>query len=289
MTTAEGAVYVVGAAGHQGGAAIRHLRERGVEAHALFDRRDVRRTYDDRWAEPGTAVADFDHPDSVEHVLQGVRALVLVLEDPRTGPAERLRHGRALVDAAMRAEVGHVVFVSATGPDHHHLSCDVSSEIAGYIAHAGTPASILRPTAFMEEAPWYWLDRRGRELVLAAPFGGATRLPLVALDDMGALTALAVECPGVLAGTSDVAGDVRTPLDIAEALAASLGEPVRHEEVRLAGVPGHREASTQIRDSGRLRAVYPGLHTFATWLAGGGLGQCRRAVGLPARRARPAA
>ena len=58
---------------------------------------------------------------------------ILILEDPDTGPAERLRHGQNLVDAAAQAGVGHVVFAAATGPDHHRLSCDVSSEIARYV------------------------------------------------------------------------------------------------------------------------------------------------------------
>ena len=290
MTTAGDAVYVVGAAGHQGSAAVRHLRARGRDARALFDERDARRARGRPQDERGTAVADFDRPDSVENVLNGAGTLVLVLEDPRTGPAERLRHGRALIDAAIRAGVGHIVFLAATGPDHHRLSCDVSSEIAHYIGRTGTPASILRPATFMEEVPWYWLNRYGRELVLTTPFGGASHLPLVALDDMGALAALAVERPEVFAGTHDVAGDTRTPLDIAEALGAGLGEPVRHEEVQVEGVFIYQEASTQVHDIGRLRAVYPALHTFAAWLAqGGGLDLCRQEIGAPAGGARQAA
>ena len=283
MTTAEDAVYVVGAAGHQGSAALRHLRARGAEAHALFDERDARRTREERWTERGTAVAHFDRPDSIERALAGAGALVLVLEDPRTGPAERLRHGRALVDAAVRAGVGHLVFMAATGPDHHRLSCDVSSEIARYVARAGVPATILRPATFMEEVPWYWLNRFGRDLVLTTPFGGGNHLPLVALDDMGALAALAVERPGVFPGTFDIAGDTLTPLGVAEQLSAGLGERVRHEEVQVEGVFVYQEASTQVHDIGWLRAVYPGLHTFSGWLVeGGGLELCRRETGASA-------
>jgi uncharacterized protein YbjT (DUF2867 family) len=280
MAGAESTVYVVGAAGHQGGAALRHLRALGVEAHALFGARDARRNHDPRWAEPGTGAAHFDQPEALRRALRGASALVLVLEDPDTGPAERLRHGQNLVDSAVAAGVGHIVFAAATGPDHHRLSCDVSAEITRHIERAHVPATILRPATFMEEVPWYWLNRYGRELVLTTPFVATAHLPLVALDDMGALAALAVTRPGEFAGrTIDVAGDTCTPLDIAGQLAPGLGEPVRYEEVQVEGVFVYQEASTQVHDIEALRGLCPSLHTFPGWLGAGGLELCRSEVG----------
>ena len=280
-TSATGPVYVVGAAGHQGGAALHHLRAFGAEAGALFDERDTRRR-DLRWDVPGTRTAQFDEPAALTRALRGAGALVLVLEDPDTGPAERLRHGRNLIDAASEAGVGHVVFAAATGPDHHRLSCDVSAEIEHYLRRTETPATVLRPATFMEEVPWYWLSRYGRDLTLATPFVATAHLPLVALDDVGALAALAALWPREFGGrTVEVAGDTETPLDIAALLTAALGEPVRYEEVQVEGVFVYQEASTQVHDVEWLRGAYPRLHTFSTWLeAGGGLELCRHAAGL---------
>ena len=291
MTTTTGAVYVVGAAGHQGGAAIRHLRALGVEAHALFDERDGRRLRDERWAGAATRLVRFDDPGSVEGALRGASALVLVLEDPDTGPAERLRHGRNIIDAAARAGVGHIVFAAATGPDHHRLSCDVSSETERYLHRLDLPATVLRPVTFMEEVPWYWLSRFGPDLALSTPFTAGAHLPLVALDDVGALAALAATRPGEFAGRAfDVAGDTQTPLDIAARLTAALGEPVRYEEVQVEGIFVYQEASTQVHDVEWLRGVYPRLHTFSSWLEeGGGLELCRHHVGLGLRGAPQAA
>jgi uncharacterized protein YbjT (DUF2867 family) len=282
-------VYVVGAAGHQGDAAVRHLRAFGAEAHALFDERDVRHRRDPRWDEPGTRIANFDQPQVLERALRGVGALVLVLEDPETGPGERLRHGRALIDAAGRAGVDHVVFAAATGPDHHRLSCDVSSELEHYLRREEIPATVLRPATFMEEVPWYWLSRLGPELKLTTPFVAGAHLPLVALEDLGALAALAALQPGDFAGRSVVvAGDTETPLEIAARLTTALGEPVHHEEVQVEGVFVYQEASTQVHDVEWLRGLYPRLHTFSSWLrVGGGLELCMHAAGLavlPAER-----
>lgn len=285
MTSERGPVCVVGAAGHQGAAALRHLRARGIESFALFDERGSRR--DSGWAaQGGSRTVRFDDPAELERALRGAGALILVLEDPDTGPAERLRHGRNLIDAAAGAGVGHVVFAAASGPDHHRLSCDVSSETQRYLERRGVPATVLQPATLMEEVPWYWLSRFGRDLTLATPFVAANHLPLVALDDVGGLAALAATHREGFAGrTIDVAGDVQTPLDIASRLSEALGEPVRYEEVQVEGVFVYQEASTPVHDVEWLRTVHPGLHTFATWLeTGGGLELCRHHIGPAAAR-----
>jgi len=286
MTTEAGPVYVVGAAGHQGGAAIRHLHLLGVEAHALFDERDGRRLRDEYWAGAATRLVRFDDPGAVEGALRGARALVLVLEDPDTGPAERLHHGRNIIDAAVRGGVGHIVLAAATGPDHHRLSCDVSAETARYLQRLDGTATVLRPATFMEEVPWYWLSRYGRDLTLATPFEPDQHLPLVALDDVGALAAIAATRPDEFAGrTIDLAGDTETPIAIALQLEAALGERVRYEQVQVEGVFVYQEASTQVRDVERLRGVYPELHTFPGWLdRGGGLELVRHHVGSAGSR-----
>jgi uncharacterized protein YbjT (DUF2867 family) len=290
MTTTTGPVYVVGAAGQQGGSDLRHLRAFGSEAHALFDERDARRRHP-HWDVPGTLTAPFDYPAALERALRGAGALVLVLEDPDTGPAERLRDGRVLIDAAARAGVRQVVFNAATGPDHHRRSCDVGAQIEHHLRRAETPATVLRPATFMEEVPWYWLNRYGRDLTLATPFVATARLPLVALDDVGALAALAALSPGEFGDrTVEVAGDTETPLEIAARLTAVFRRPVRYEEVQVEGVFVYQEASTQVHDVEWLRAVYPRLHTFASWLEeGGGFELCRHAAGLSATAAEPRA
>jgi uncharacterized protein YbjT (DUF2867 family) len=281
MTTTTGPVYVVGAAGHTGGAALGHLHELGVEAHALFDERDGRLRRDERWSGVSTRLVPFDDPGAIEGALRSARALVLVLENPDSGPAERLRHGRNLIDAAIRAGVGQTVFITATGPDHHRLSCDVSAEMARHVRRLDAPWTVLSPATFMEEVPWYWLNRFGCSLTLTTPFEAGQHLPLVALDDVGALAALAATRPADFAGrTLDVAGDTQTPADVAAALATALGEPVSYEAVQVEGVFVYQEASTQVRDIDWLRERVPRLHTFSSWLRdGGGLELCRREVG----------
>ena len=108
----------------------------------------------------------------------------------------------------------------------------------------------------------------------------------MALDDVGALAAIAATRPDEFAGrTIDLAGDTETPIAIALQLEAALGERVRYEQVQVEGVFVYQEASTQVRDVERLRGVYPELHTFPGWLdRGGGLELVRHHVGSAGSR-----
>jgi len=285
MTVTRGPVFVAGVPDRQGGATLRHLRRLGIEARPLFRERDVRPHLGPGEAEPRTGGARFDDPDALEVTLRGANALVLILEDPDIGPAERVRYGRTLIDAAVAGGVQRIVYVASTGADHHRLACDVGEETVRHLESRDVPATVLRPATFMEEVPWYWLNRFGRELVLTAPFVAGAHLPLVARDDVAAFAALTVARPEESAGgTLDVAGDTRTPDEIAELLEAALGERVRYEEVQVEGVFVYQEASTQVHDVARLRERYPRLHTFEGWLDDGGLELCRREVGPAAGR-----
>ena len=132
----------------------------------------------------------------------------------------------------------------------------------------------------MEEVPWYWLSRFRRDLTLATPFVASAHLPLVALDDVGALAALAATRPGEFAGrTLDVAGETLTPLDISAQLAVALGEPVAYQEVQVEGVFVYQEASTRSTTSSGCAASTRTPHLRRLAEAGGGLELCRHHVG----------
>jgi uncharacterized protein YbjT (DUF2867 family) len=133
----------------------------------------------------------------------------------------------------------------------------------------------------MEEMPWYWLRCLGREWVLATPFQATQPLPMVALDDIGGIAALAVSAPDSFADkTIAVAGDVKTLAETAALLSKELTEPVNVEEVQVESVFIYPEADTADTDIAWLRSVYPPLQTLRTWLEeGGGLELCRGAAG----------
>jgi uncharacterized protein YbjT (DUF2867 family) len=279
-----GAVLVVGAAELEGSAAVRHLRERGLTVSAL-----VRSSDDaaDRLQGARPVVADPADPASVEHALQGVRSLVVVIDEADSGPRARLHEGRAVADAARRAGVAQVVYIAGSGTDHHQVSCDRSREIEHHMHELGLPLTVLRPVTLMEEIAWYWLNRFPSGLELATPYEPDLPLPLVAADDVGAVAALAVADPELFAGhrTVTVAGDETTPRRIADDLTRALDERVQLTEVQVEGVFMFPDAVGHASDLEWLREAYPPLQSLREWLAVCGSRVCRSMVGAKAGRA----
>ena len=92
--TREG-VLVIGGNGHQGAAAVRYLQQRDVPVHAVT--RDLT-----------------DDAASLSGLLGDAEALLMFFDDASAGPAERLRQGKAIGEAARRGGVDHVVLSAAS-------------------------------------------------------------------------------------------------------------------------------------------------------------------------------
>lgn len=281
VTTKAGPVLVIGAAGHQGSAVLRHLSDRGLEATVLLDGRGEGEARGLSWQR--AAPASLDDAAALADAFHGVRALFMVLDDPQSGPNDRLRQGRAIGDAALQAGIEHVVYSAGTAPDHHRVACDQATGIETYLRSRDVPLTVLRPTTLMEEIPWYWLRRHGSQLALATPFEAPSRLPLIAIDDVAALAVAALTAPHDFRGrTIAAAGEISSPTAIAALLSQELGESVAHEQVQVEGVFIYPEASSAGDDIVWLRRVHPGLHTLRSWLEdGGGLDLCRQVVARP--------
>lgn len=106
-------IVVTGASGHLGGLVARELAARGEPVRLVV--RDAGRAPAQDGAE--VAVADFGDPDSLARALgEGDRAFMVSMHD---GPDARIALHQSFVDAAVRAGVAHVVYVSClgAGPD----------------------------------------------------------------------------------------------------------------------------------------------------------------------------
>lgn len=106
-------IVVTGASGRLGGLVARELAARGEPVRLVV--RDAGRAPALDGAE--VAVADFGDPDSLDLALhEGDRAFMVSMHQ---GPDNRIALHRSFVDAAVRAGVAHVVYVSClgAGPD----------------------------------------------------------------------------------------------------------------------------------------------------------------------------
>ncbi|GAB7030858.1 NmrA/HSCARG family protein [Streptomyces sp. NPDC021749] len=275
-------VAVTGATGAQGGAAARALLAAGHRVRALTRRPDSPAADTLRGLGADVCHADFDDRRSLLAACTGADSLFAVTSPFGTGTdtATEVRHGKALVDTAAKARLGHVVFTSAAHADRdtgipHYES---KHEIEQYLRTAGVPWTVIAPAAFMDNYAGGWILDGLRQGTFGWPMPTDRPLTLIPAADIGAFAALAFQRRDDFAGRRiDIASDEHTPGRMAEIIAAAMGRPVVHQEVPLDHV---RARSADLAamfayfatagldvDVAGLRRDYPevGWHSFTDW------------------------
>jgi uncharacterized protein YbjT (DUF2867 family) len=140
--------------------------------------------------------------------------------------------GLALLDAALRAGTGHLVFSSvsdanrATGIPHFESKYAVEQAITA----SGVPYTILAPVFFMENFFQPWLAGGLQEGKLAMAMPGTRPLQQIALSDVGAFAAALIKRREAVFGRRfDIAGDELTGRASAAVLSEVLGREIRYE------------------------------------------------------------
>ncbi|MEV0681079.1 NmrA/HSCARG family protein [Actinosynnema sp. NPDC050436] len=273
-------ILVTGATGAQGGALARLLLDRGHPVRALTRNPGSPAAQRLRASGAEIAVGDYDDPASLEEALRGVRSVFAVTTPFDSDPATETRHGIALVDAAH--DVDHVVFTSASNADRStgipHF--DSKQRIEEHLAGGNVPWTILAPAAFIDDKFGEWTLSGLRRGVLGLPMPSDRELHLVAVRDIAAVAALALEQPNRFADTRlDLAGEALTPHRMAEILTAATGRQIDHRQTPLDVVARHStdlaamfryftDVGTDV-DLPRLHAALPEItwHTYAQVVA----------------------
>ncbi len=271
-------ILVTGATGKQGGAALRHLRDRGFPIRALT--RDPDKPAARALAGRGTEVVrgDMDNPASLSRALDGVYGVFGVQTPYEAGVEAEVRQGKNLADAAQRSRISHFVYSSVGSADQRTGIPHFESkfQIEEHIRSLGMPYTILRPVFFMENL----LGMAGmvREGKIESPLTPDRKLQMIAVDDIGALAASAFEHQQKWTGRAlDIADDEISPKDLAALLSRVLGREVRYTQTpwdeyeRRAG----REMTAMWRwfqdagyhaDIAAVRREYPPLTTLERWV-----------------------
>lgn len=287
MAEEKGPVLVIGATGRQGGATARQLLARGWRVHALV-RDPAAPAAQTLHAEGAELVAgDLDDPASLRRAMDGAHGVFLALNmmvGPRIsaeGVVAEERRGRAVVEIAKESGIEHLVYSSLNGAGEgsgipYYESKERIEERIGELA---VPATILRPVSFMDNFATYNRPRlEGREVVVGLAVEPEIPMQLIAVQDIGAFAAIAFARPGHFLGrTVEIAGDVRTPAQIAEAFGRACGRPARFRQVPIEQIRAFDEQLAMMfaffnerpavrADIARLRAEHPDLMTLDTWL-----------------------
>src|SRR5512140_474013 len=144
-------VVVTGATGKQGGAVTRALLARGHRVRALVRAPHSQGAEALQKAGVELAPGNLEDPASLDRAFQGADALLGV-----TTPFEEIEQethkGMALVDAARRAGIAHMVYTSACNADRHTAipSFESKLRVEQHLRASGVPYTIIAPVYFME-------------------------------------------------------------------------------------------------------------------------------------------
>jgi uncharacterized protein YbjT (DUF2867 family) len=271
-------VLVTGATGHQGGAVLRHLRERHFPVRALT--RDTNNPKARALMTPGVEVAsaNLDDMASLERVMDDAYGVYSV-QSFTDNQEEEVRQGNNMVDAANREEISHFVYSSVVAADAgtgipHFES---KGKIEEHLRNSGLPYTIFRPVSFMDN--WLGAKDQIEAGTLALPLKPETRLQMIAVDDIGAFVTQAFEHSGHWNGkTQELAGDEVSMQEIAGALGRAAGREVKYVQMpwdefeKRAGSDFTKmyrwfDESGYRVDINAVREQYPPLMTFERWLA----------------------
>ncbi|RJS21817.1 NmrA/HSCARG family protein [Corallococcus sp. H22C18031201] len=230
-------VLVTGATGHQGGALTRQLLSRGHRVLALV--RDVDSPAARQLESRGATLAhgDFEDVGSIERAAREADAM-FAMASPfgPGGPDAETRQGINMVEAAKRANIRHFIYSSVAGADRltgiPHF--DSKHRVELYVRRSGLPATILAPTFFMENFLGPMLMEGLKSGVLAQGLPPTRGLEMVALDNVAALTMLALEHPERFVGERiELASDEVTGQQAAGLLSMVSGHRIKYVQVPL--------------------------------------------------------
>lgn len=237
-------VLVIGATGNQGGATARALLDRGFPVRALVrdTRSDKAQALQERGAELVTG--DLDDAASLLAAAEGADG-VFSIPFPDisnlAGDTEMTR-GRNVVEAAHKAGVSHVVHSSVAGAGEFHRTqpgwaegrwekhyWESKSAVDEAVRTGGFEHwTVLKPATFMENLTgWSYIFGDWSDGTIITGFAADTRIPWIAVDDIGEAAAIAFTEPGRLDGMDvELAGEMLTMTETAEILSEVTGRAV---------------------------------------------------------------
>jgi uncharacterized protein YbjT (DUF2867 family) len=278
MSNADKVILVAGATGQQGGATAKQLLAKGWGVRALT--RDPKSPAAQALAAAGAEVvqADLDDATTLAKALQNVYGVFSVQNFWGIGYEGEVRQGVALAEAAKTAGVQHFVYSSVGGAERHSNIPHFESKgrIEQHLASSSLPVTVIRPVFFMENFESF-MRPQGDPLTISLALQADKPLQLIAVQDIGAIAALAFEQPEKFVGQSlEIAGDELTLPQIAEVYTRQLNQPVQAVSLPLEQVRSFDpemaimfewfNTSGYQADIKAIRALYPPLLNFESWL-----------------------
>src|SRR3954465_8414263 len=227
-------ILITGVTGHQGGAVAQALQDKGFHLRGLTRKPESAQAA--ALARHGVDVVkgDLDDEETLRRALAGAWGVFGVQNAGEAGVAREEEQGKRLAKLAREASVQHYVYTSVgsadkrTGVPHFDSKWRIEETVRAlrFPSHV-----ILRPVFFMDNllAPF---SVQGSTLNWA--LGQSTKLPMIAVDDIGWFGARAfTDASGLNRREIDLAGDVRTMPEAAKILTKALGRPIAYAQTPI--------------------------------------------------------
>jgi NAD(P)H dehydrogenase (quinone) len=185
-------------------------------------------------AASGAAVrtADFDRSDTLAEAFAGVDRMLLISTDALDRPGRRLRQHLAVVEAAARAGVRHVVYTSLTHPepDSPVLIAPDHWGTEQALAASGMGYTVLRNNLYTDHLPTSLVAAVASGRLVSA--GGTGGIGYVTREDCARAAAAALASKDAGTATLDITGPaVVTRAELAGLVAKLTGRPVEYVPV----------------------------------------------------------
>lgn len=268
---------MLGATGAQGGAVVRALLESGSTVRGVTRRTDSASARRLSAAGVEVVAADLSNETSVAQAFTGVDGAYALTTPFEDGPEAEIAQGRTILDAALAAQVPHLVFSSVADADQHtgipHFDSKAMVEAA--LAQSGLSYTIVGPSYFYDNMLG-GLDAI-KAGVFELPLPADAPLQQLSRRDLGRFVATVLNDPDPVRGARiDIASDEPTGRQMTAALAETLGRPVElvTRDPALIASDDMRAMFTFLASGGytvdiaALHAQYPqiGWQSFTDWL-----------------------
>jgi uncharacterized protein YbjT (DUF2867 family) len=210
--TKDNIILVVGATGKQGGAVARHLLQAGFHVRGLTRNPDSSAAQQLLRQGAELFIGNLDDPASLERATTGAYGVFSVQNywEKGVGFAGEIRQGRHLADAAKRAGVAHYVQSTMADAEHFHGVEHFASKhhVEHYVDQLVLPRTFIGTVYFMDNVLDPKMGGRWTFPVLAGSLKPQTAFHMIAVDDIGAITAAVFQAPQTFIGTKiNSAGD----------------------------------------------------------------------------------
>lgn len=228
-------ILVTGSTGQQGGAVARHLLKDGWKVRAFV--RDEKKESAIELEKSGAELfkGDMNSSDSLDKAMEGIYGVFSIQNFWEHGYDGELNHGKAVADAAKKANVTHFLQSSVGGAERNtklpHF--DVKFEIEKYLKSLNLPVTVIRPVFFMENfKTWFKPVEADGKLTLNMAMKADTKLQMIAVDDIGAICAKIFDDPEKFIGKEiELAGDELTMPEVAALYETATGKKTEFIEL----------------------------------------------------------